>query len=351
MKLKLNPTKPIYLDKKNRIIRCGNFPETGKEIEYDNDNFPNLFKKMEKFIDRISLQNFAKKEYSLSKKEFDDIIDYLLNEKFIITDNEYNGLIDSDRYSRQNAYFYMVSDKVKSLEKYKNKKILILGLGGIGSIVSELLVRAGFNQLIIVDFDKVEKSNLIRQTAYYEKDIGKYKIDILSKRLNEIDNNCIIEKYNKKILAKEDIENDVRNVDFVICTLDKPIRKIRRIINEVCIKLKKPVIFSGFSEHVGMIGPFVVPGKTACLECNEQKLFEQNLMNVESAPSYGPLCNIIASIVANEVINYYVKYNSNNLKGCTLMFNMINYSTDKIEWLKNPNCKKCGDIDDSKKFE
>ena len=349
MKLKLNPTKPIYLDKKNKIIRCGNFPETGKEIEYDNDNFPKLFMKMNSFIDKKSLKKIAQNEYSVSKDEFDNIIDYLLEENFIITDDVYNNLIDSDRYNRQNMYFYMTSNKNKNMEKNKNKKILILGIGGIGSIVADLLVRAGLNKLIIVDYDKVEKSNLIRQTSYYENDIGKYKIDVLADRLAEINSNCNIEKYNIKIMNDNDILGIIENSDFVICTLDKPIRKIRRIINSVCIKAKKPVIFSGFSEHVGMIGPFVVPGKTACLECNEKKLLERNLMNVDMVPSYGPLCNIIASIVASEVINYYIRYSPSNLLSSTLMFNMMTYDVKKIKWSKNIHCKKCGDLSDSKK--
>ena len=134
----------------------------------------------------------------------------------------------------------------------------------------------------------------------------------------------------------------------MICTLDKPIRKIRRIINDVCVKYSKPVIFSGFAEHVGMIGPFIVPNETACLNCIDKKVHEELVNNIQNVPSFGCLCNIIASIVSNEIINYYVKYNKNDLKGCTLMINMYNYSIEKIKWEKDNNCQKCGDLNDSK---
>ena len=119
-------------------------------------------------------------------------------------------------------------------------------------------------------------------------------------------------------------------------------------INDSCIKYNKPVIFSGFAEHVGMIGPFVVPKKTACLECINKENKEEILDNVNITPSFGPLCSLIASIVSSEIINYYVNFNQTNLVGCTLMINMSNYSTDIIHWKRKKNCKKCGDEYDSK---
>ena len=351
MKLMLNPTRPIYWNQKNKVIRCGNFPETGREIEYEKDAFPDIFNKMRCFIDRRELLKFASTKYSIKEEEFNDVIDYLIEEKFIITENEYNNLFFSEKYNRQEMYFYMVSNELKSVRKFKNKKILILGLGGIGSIVAELLARAGFENFNIVDFDKVESSNLIRQMAYYNSDIGKLKTDALKEKILFINKKCNVESTNKKIISSNDVEPLISGADFVVCTLDKPVRKIRRIINDVCIKNEKPVIFSGFAEHVGMVGPFIVPKKSACLECINKENLEQNLSNVKSAPSFGPLCNVIASIVSSEIINYYVRFNQNNLIGCTLMFNMINYDTNIIKWQRRKNCKRCGEEYDSKQFK
>lgn len=348
MKLILNPTKPIYWDKKNKNIRCGNFPETGKEIEYEEDIFPEIFNLMKEFIEEEELEKIATEKFSIEKKDFYSVINYLLDEKFIITDKEYDKLICSEKYNRQNMYFYMLSNEIKSVDKYKNKEILILGLGGIGSIVTELLARAGFENFHIVDYDKVEKSNLIRQTAYYINDIDKYKTDALKEKIKLINTNCKIKSSNKQILEESDVDLYIKNADFVVCTLDKPARKIRRIINNSCIKYDKPVIFSGFAEHVGMIGPFVIPKKTACLECINKENSEEILDNVNITPSFGPLCSLIASIVSSEIINYYVDFNQTNLVGCTLMINMSNYSTDIIHWKRKKNCKKCGDEYDSK---
>lgn len=343
MKVVINPTKPLYINEKIKTIRCGNFPETGKELKYEDTIFLNFFKEMSQLIDLKDLKKLSKEKYSIAEKDFDDVVDYLLKEKIIINDVDYNKIYKSKLYNRQNAFFYMTSNEFKETARFKEKNILILGLGGIGSNVAEQLARAGFCKFTLIDFDKVENSNLIRQNAYYLEDIGKKKTIALSDRLKRINVKVKTKCIDIKINSEDDVDKYIYDADFVVCTLDKPLRKIRRIINNVCIKYDRPVIFSGFAEHVGMIGPFVVPHKTACLNCIDKKIEEEPFQNVIIAPSFGPICNFISSIVSNETINYFLKYTSNNLQGCTLMFNMLTYESQMIKWERKENCKKCGD--------
>ena len=232
-------------------------------------------------------------------------------------------------------------------EKFRKKKILILGLGGIGANVAIILSRAGFENLFLVDYDFVENSNLIRQYPYEFDDVGLSKCDVLLKKIATKSNNINVKKI--KIENDIDIEQEIKISDFVLCTIDKPARVIRRLINNLCVKYHKPVLFCGFSEHVAMVGPFVVPNKTACLLCIEKNLNEKPLNNVDYVPSYGPLCLLISSIVSNEIINYYVKYKPDNLIGKTLMFDMFSYQSKIIGWKKKRNCKVCGCYD-SKKY-
>ncbi len=348
MKVIINPTKPFYLDELKKKIRCGNFPETGKIINYESEEFVSFFKEMLELIDIKEMKKIAIDKYFMSADDFDALINYLLEEKFIITDIEFNKIYNSKLYNRQNAYFFMLSDKVCEISPFKNQRILILGLGGIGANVAEQLARSGFCNFSVVDCDVVEASNLIRQNTYYSDDIGTNKVDALSKRLTYINGNIKVDKHNVTICSETDALQYIQDSDIVICTLDKPYRKIRRIINDVCIKCDKPVIFSGFAEHVGMIGPFIIPHKTACLECIDHQSEEIPFQNVKTTPSFGPLCNIISSIVTSEIINYFIDYKSNKLVGSTLMFNMFDYSINVIKWKKNSICKKCGDKNDSK---
>ena len=90
-----------------------------------------------------------------------------------------------------------------------------------------------------------------------------------------------------------------------------------------------------------MIGPFVVPKKSACLKCMLKDMEEEPLNNVITTPSYGPLCLLISSIVTNEIINYYYKFNENNLIGKTLMINILTYEHEIIRWDKKEDCEVC----------
>ena len=334
----INSLKPFYVDKENKLIRMGNFKDTAKEIEFEDDSLIILFNNVLNPISKEDLINKTMKDTGLSKEDINGAIEYLLEEKFIINYDDYEKLLNSD-LNRQNMYFSMCSDEFKEWNIDIQPRILVLGLGGVGSNVSLLLSRAGFKKFTFVDCDVVEKSNLIRQLPYSYSDIGKNKTDVLSKLLSNEENT--IDTYNKKILNESDIEDKIVNFDFVICTLDKPSRIIRRIINKLCIKHNKPVIFSGFSEHVAMIGPFIEPNKTACLMCIEKHMNEEPMNNVINTPSYGPLCMLISSIVSNEIINYYYKFNSNNLLGKTMMINMLTYEQSIINWNKKEDCEVC----------
>lgn len=335
----INPLKPFYDDKDNNCLRMGNFKNTAKEICYSDDSLVELFRFLKSPIEKEDLINKMLSITNYSRDEYESLIDYLVDEHFIIDYNLYNKIIKNNKYNRQNLYFSMVSDNIKEWTIDNQPNILILGLGGIGSNVALTLSRSGFTNFTFVDCDIVEESNLIRQLPYKKEHIGIKKTEALESIISDSDN--VINIKNVKIEKEEDIRAEIKNSDFVLCTLDKPQRIIRRLINSLCVKYNKPVIFAGFSEHVAMIGPFVVPGKSACLKCIEKEMNEEPLYNVIMTPSYGPICMMISSIVSNEIINYYYKYNKKNLIGKTLMFDILDYNRKIMKWKKKEKCEVC----------
>lgn len=336
----INKTKPFYINKNKKYIRMGNFKNTGKEINYEDDNILSIFKYIQTPISKSNLVKKVSKETGINVNEVRNVIDYLIAENFIIDNKKYCKIIGEERYCRQNLFFNMINDKyIIYNNNFKNKNIVVLGLGGIGANVTLMLSRSGFDTFTLIDFDKVEYSNLVRQYPYTENDIGKLKSEILEKRLKSKDK---VFKKNIRITQKQDVFDEISHADFVVCTLDKPTRVIRRLINEICIEVSKPVIFAGFAEHMAMIGPFIVPNKTACLLCNEKVNEEEPLNNVDIVPSYGPICAMISSIVTNEIVNYFSNYNTNNLIGKTLMIDILSYDMKVIKWEKNNKCKVCG---------
>ena len=94
-----------------------------------------------------------------------------------------------------------------NLKKLQNKSVLILGCGGVGGYTCEALARSGIGTLILVDFDKVDESNINRQIIALNSTVGKIKVDVLEKRIKDINDKC------KVIKVKEFITPD--NIDML----------------------------------------------------------------------------------------------------------------------------------------
>lgn len=345
MKIIINKSKPLYHDNKNKTIRLGNFKDTAKELIYEDSVIISIFNYVKKPIEYEELIDLI---YSLSliqKNTIRDAVNCLMKEGFIIEYDHYNNVIKEEETSRTNLYFSMFNNIYKNYEKIlKNKTVLILGVGGIGTNIFNILLRSGFKKFILVDDDIVEISNLQKQLIYSKTDIGRFKTEVLREKAIQYDEKIKINSFNRFISTKKDLYPFIKKADLVISTMDKPVRKIRRIVNSVCVKERKPVIFAGFSEHYGMIGPFVIPGKTACLVCNDKKTKLDLIENREITPSYGPLCLLISSIISDEVINFFIKFKNEkySLQGKTLLFDFNEYTTSQVIWDKKANCKECG---------
>ena len=123
-------------------------------------------------------------------------------------------------------------DKIK--EKLQNSSVGIAGIGGLGSNAAVALARAGVGCLVLVDFDKIEESNLNRQ-YYFLDQIGKTKTEALEENLKRINPNIKLKIYNQK-LVKGSMEKPFEDVDVVIEALDSADMKTS-FIEEILAKL------------------------------------------------------------------------------------------------------------------
>ncbi len=135
------------------------------------------------------------------------------------------------------------------LEKLKNAKVGIAGLGGIGSNVAVSLTRTGIGKLVLIDFDKVERSNLNRQ-QYFLKHIDMYKTEALKEILYDINPHIILET--KNIFVHEDnIQELFKDVDIIVEAFDSSECKAT-LVNTILLKMSSiPVVASS-----GMAGYF-----------------------------------------------------------------------------------------------
>ena len=89
----------------------------------------------------------------------------------------------------------------EGMEKLKNAKVAVFGLGGVGSFVCEGLARSGIGNFVLVDFDKVDESNINRQLIATTKTIGRNKVDVMKERILDINPDANVEIYNEFYLA------------------------------------------------------------------------------------------------------------------------------------------------------
>ncbi len=233
------------------------------------------------------------------------------------------------RYERQEQ-FREIGTKGQNI--LKKKTVLIIGIGALGSTSSELLCRAGIGKLILVDDDKVELSNLQRQSLFSEKDIKKSKAKSAKKRLNEINQDVKIEIYENR-LTKSNI-NLIKKAmpDIVLDCSDN--LETRFLINEFCTNNNIPWVFCTVA---GSRGFAKLIYKNACFNC----IFEKNKIG-QTGNEVGiinSVVNFASSIQVTEAIKFLLnKKTEDNL----IYFDVWTLNLEKIKVKRQKNCKICG---------
>ena len=130
----------------------------------------------------------------------------------------------------------------EGMEKLSNAKVAVFGLGGVGSFVCEGLARSGVGNFILVDFDKVDESNINRQLIATVNTIGKYKVDLMKERILEINPDANVEVHREFYMADSEIDIITEDLSYAVDCVDTIMAKIAIICN--CDALDVPVISS-----------------------------------------------------------------------------------------------------------
>ena len=130
----------------------------------------------------------------------------------------------------------------EGISKLKDKTILIIGLGGVGGAALECVVRMGINNIIIVDNDVVDITNLNRQIISLHSNIGENKVDVAKERILDINSNCNVVTINKFIDSSNILELFNYKLDYVIDCCDTVSTKI--LLIKECLERKIKIISS-----------------------------------------------------------------------------------------------------------
>lgn len=115
------------------------------------------------------------------------------------------------------------------VEKLKNSKVIVYGIGGVGSYVVEALARAGIGHIVIVDFDKVDITNINRQLLATHSTIGKDKVEVMKERILDINPNAMVEAYKPDEIENGEESLINNSVTYVVDAIDTITNKIKLI--------------------------------------------------------------------------------------------------------------------------
>ncbi|ARK29385.1 ThiF family adenylyltransferase [Halalkalibacter krulwichiae] len=205
-----------------------------------------------------------------------------------------------ERYSRQ-IRFSPIGEKGQL--RLSEKSVLIVGIGALGTVLANHLVRAGVGLVRIVDRDYVEMSNLQRQMLFDEKDVNDSlpKAVAAEQKLKLINSDVEIEAIVADVTV-ETLPDLIEGIDLVLDGTDN--FRTRFLLNDVCFKNGIPFAYGGAVSARGMSALFI-PGKTPCLRC----FISQGEGTGQTCDTIGvisPVVDIVASYQVIEVLKYLV---------------------------------------------
>jgi molybdopterin/thiamine biosynthesis adenylyltransferase len=215
-------------------------------------------------------------------------------------------------------------------------RVMVAGLGGLGSIASYYLTAAGVGYLKLIDRDRVSLDNLNRQILHSSDDIGRPKPDSAMEKLSRLNPHCRIET-SYTTITDENAEDLFSNCDLIFDGTDN--RGTRQVLNRLSVKRRVPFVYGGISGWQGTVSTFM-PGHGPCFGC----LFPPRPeAGTGPPPVLGPTAGLVASIQCLEALRFLVGAPP-RLVGKMLQVSgsTMNFRTLPID--RNPQCPVCGGL-------
>jgi len=248
-------------------------------------------------------------------------------------------MLSDEQLERYSRHIMLKEVGGKGQERLLKGKVLIIGVGGLGSPVALYMTAAGVGTIGIADADSVELSNLQRQIAHHTGDIGRQKVISAREKMAAMNPDVMVRECHHRVTA-ENIMTLIGDYDFVIDATDNFESKF--LINDACILAGKPYSHGGILRFSGQTIT-VKPGDSACYRC----IFPFPPPEDVDAPCsragvMGVLPGVIGCIQATEAIKYILG-EGNLLTGRLLTYDALDMKFREVPIRKNPACPVCGE--------
>ena len=247
-------------------------------------------------------------------------------------------MLNDDELLRYSRHLLLEDVGETGQQALKNAKVLIIGMGGLGSPASLYLAAAGVGHIVLNDFDHIEVSNLQRQISYQSDDIGEAKVEVAKRKLQQINPEIKVRSINKA-MPEMQLTMELTMADLVLDCTDN--MASRQLINKACVDAKVPLIvgaairFEGqlmFFDHSEVDSP--------CYHCLFPSSEEQTL-NCSNSGIIGPVVGTIGTLQALEALKYFVGLPS-GIKNKLKLFDGKSLDWQTFTVNKDPKCTVCG---------
>jgi molybdopterin-synthase adenylyltransferase len=245
--------------------------------------------------------------------------------------------LDDTRLLRFSRQIMLPEIDVHGQEKLQNARVLIIGMGGLGSPAALYLAAAGVGTLILADFDHVELSNLQRQIAHRNDSVGMLKVESAARSIRDLDPGVTVETVAQR-LTPEHLSALVAGCDVVLDATDN--FRTRYAINDACRAAGRPLVSGAAIRWEGQVAVFDPRRDGApCYRCLYRDGADEALNCAENGV-VAPLVGIIGTCQALEALKLLCGVGE-TLAGYVLYFDALHMDWRKLRLKRDPLCPTC----------
>ena len=254
--------------------------------------------------------------------------------------------LNTEEIKRYARHLILPEIGIEGQQKLKQAKVLVIGAGGLGCPVLQYLIAAGVGTIGIVDFDRVEESNLQRQILYSTGDIGKYKVEVAKEKLSKQNPFVKIITYCQLLTATNALEI-ISNYEIIVDGSDN--FATRYLVNDACVILNKSLVFGSIFKFQGQLSVFNYKGGPTYRCLYPEPPADGEIPNCAEIGVMGVLPGIIGALQANEVIKIIVGVGE-VLSGKLLTFDSLTVQFNTFDIAVNPENIKINKLIDYELF-
>jgi len=298
-------------------------------------------------------------EQEFGEEEVGDLLAQF-EELGVVEDAADDELIEEEvvaRFDRQLRYFSDISTGPTPSQcqgRLESARIAVLGVGGLGGWTALALSCCGIGEMLLVDYDRVELTNLNRQVLYGEADIGRLKAEAAAERLASFNSRARVEVLPKRLESEAEIAATIAGYDLVIDAIDWPAHEVERWVNSACFAAGIPFVAASHFPPIARVGPFYVPGVTGCYSCQEISYrrsypmfdiaIDQRREKRSPGATLGPACALIGGQVALDIVHHLTGLAAPSTLGVGHVYDLRTMKLEREDVVPEPSCPVCAHL-------